>query len=116
HALLPWEAEPALADQLDPVAGEPHLLDAVAGGGTDRCAHVVRVLGVDQHNRWRTSISLVYRPDLDTHPVSVRRNPVRINQIPRVDNSVRPAGRLGTRPGGGLGTQDRRLWKIDPRQ
>jgi alkanesulfonate monooxygenase SsuD/methylene tetrahydromethanopterin reductase-like flavin-dependent oxidoreductase (luciferase family) len=30
HALLPREAEPALADQLDPIAGEPHLPDAVA--------------------------------------------------------------------------------------
>src|SRR5262245_7087293 len=71
HALLPRQAGPALANQLDPVAGEPDLPDAVARGGPDRRAHIVRVLGVDQHDRWGTPVPATHLPDLDTHPASV---------------------------------------------
>jgi hypothetical protein len=73
HALLPRQPEPALADQLYPVAGEPDLTHAVAGRGPHRGPDIVRELRVDQHDRRGTAVTASHRPGLDTHPVSVPR-------------------------------------------
>jgi len=81
HALLARQPEPALADQLHPVAGEPDLADPVARGGAHGGSDVVRILRVDQHDGRRATIAPPDRTRPHTHAAIVPAAPTPLNRL-----------------------------------